>query len=120
MVRIDDSGTRTKCWLNYPDEVDALAKAARSVDWEREIAVLLMGHVGCRASGVISATPSGVNWNTDGEYWQIEIREKNTREDDKKTRDAYLPRRVKDMLDIYADERELQRSFDDGFGCFGP
>lgn len=107
MVRIDDSGARTKCWLDYPNEVDDLAKAAREDDWEREIAHLLMGHVGCRASGVLSARPDGVSYNSEGDYWEIEIRGKNTKGGEKTVRDAYLPRRVKDMLDIYADERSI-------------
>jgi len=107
MVRIDDSGKRTKCWLDYPAEVEDLATAARKDDWEREIAVRLMGFVGPRASGVTSARPNGVSFNSDGDYWEIELRGKNTKGGEKKTRDAYVPRRVKDMLDIYADERDI-------------
>ncbi|AEH37530.1 site-specific integrase [Halopiger xanaduensis] len=107
MVRIDDSGERTKCWLNYPDEVEDIAKAARTVDWERGIAMRLMGFVGSRASGVPSARPEGINWNSEGEYWELELKGKNTRGGEKKTRDAYLPGRIKDMLDIYADERSI-------------
>jgi len=107
MVRIDDSGKRTKCWLDYPDEVDDLATAARRIDWERDIAMKLMGFVGCRVSGVESAQPDGVTYNSDGDYWQIEIRGKNTKGGEKTIRDAYLPRRVKDMLDIYAEERGI-------------
>ncbi len=108
MVRIDDSGKRTKCWLDYPDEIDDLAKAAREDDWEREIAILLMGYVGPRASGVCSARPSGVSFNSDGDYWELELRGKNTKGGEKNIRDAYLPRRVKDMLDIYTDERGIK------------
>ena len=107
MVRIDDSGSTVKCWLDYPDEVDTLAKAARKDDWEREIAILLMGFVGSRASGVSSARPGGVSFNSDGDYWALELRGKNTRGGQKTTRDTYVPRRVKDMLDIYADERSI-------------
>ncbi|MFC7232965.1 hypothetical protein ACFQMM_19320 [Saliphagus sp. GCM10025308] len=57
MVRIDDSGGHTKCWLSFPDEKDELISTARSRDWERAIAMRFMVEVGCRASGVLSATP---------------------------------------------------------------
>lgn len=107
MVRIDDSGDRTKCWLTFPDEKEELISIARSVDWERAIAMRLMVEVGCRASGVLSASPGGIEYNSDGEYWQIEIRGKNTKGGEKTTRDAYLPDSVKQTLDIYADERDI-------------
>ena len=104
MVRIDDSGTHTKCWLDYPEEVDALAEAAREVSLERAANIWLMGHIGCRASGVPSARPAGVAYNDDGDYWEMEILGKNTEGGAKKTRDAFLPRRIKDKLDIYGDD----------------
>lgn len=104
MVRIDDSEKRTKCWLDYRAEVDDLAEAAREVSLERAAAIWLMGYVGTRASGVPSACPSGVSFNDAGDYWEIEILGKNTKGGSKKTRDAYLPRRIKDKLDIYADD----------------
>lgn len=107
MVRIDDSSGRTKCWLSFPSEKDDLITMARAVDWERAIAMRLMVEVGCRVSGVLSATPGGIEWNSDGEYWQIEIRGKNTKGGEKTTRDAYLPDSVKQTLDIYADERDI-------------
>lgn len=107
MVRIDDSGDKTKCWLSFPDEKDKVIATARSTDWERAIAMRLMVEVGCRASGVLSAKPSGVQYNSDGEFWQIEIRGKNTKGGEKTTRDAYLPDSVKQTLDIYADERDI-------------
>lgn len=107
MVRIDDSSDRTKCWLSFPNEKDNLIATARSQDWERGIAMRLMAEVGCRASGVLSATPGGIKYNSDGEYWQIEIRGKNTKGGGKTTRDAYLSESVKQTLDIYADERDI-------------
>lgn len=107
MVRIDDSKKHTKCWLDYPNEIEDLASAARKEDWEREISIRLMGFVGPRASGVPSARPAGVSYNADGDYWQLELQGKNTKGGEKKTRDTYLPRRLKDMLDIYTDERDI-------------
>ena len=50
MVRsIDDSGSQTKVWLDYPEDIDLLASEARKGGWKRRIAVLLMGKVGLRA-----------------------------------------------------------------------
>lgn len=102
MVRIDDSGKRTKCWLDF-QEIDELAEVAREIDLQRAAAIWLMGYVGCRASGVPSATPNGVSYVEDGDYWAAEITGKNTEGTGKKTRDAYLPNSIKDKLDIYAD-----------------
>lgn len=48
MVRIDDAGDVAKCWL-VPEELDRLERTAGGVDWEREIAIQLMGAV--RAPG---------------------------------------------------------------------
>lgn len=51
MVRVDNSGAVTKCWLDR-DELRQLEKAAASVGWEREVAVQLMGRCGLRADEV--------------------------------------------------------------------
>jgi len=51
MVRVDDSGGMNKCWLS-PDELSRLERTAGQWDWEREIAVQLMGRCGLRASEV--------------------------------------------------------------------
>lgn len=108
MVRIDDSGDTTKCWLSFPNEKDELISVARSMDWERAIAMRLLVEVGCRASGVLTAHPEGVQYNSDGDYWEIEIQGKNTKGGEKTTRDAYLPDDVKQTLDIYQDERGIK------------
>lgn len=108
MVRIDDSAHEIKCWVDYPEEVQTIEEYARDRDWEQEIAVQLMARVGCRASGVITACPENLRWNSDGEYWQIEIRGKNTKGGEKTVRDAYVPTRVKENLDRYASERDIE------------
>ncbi|TSD08562.1 site-specific integrase [Haloglomus irregulare] len=110
MVRIDDSGDETKCWLSYPDEIDALAREARETDWERRIAILLMGKVGLRASGVSTAKPQGLRHNDEGEYWELSVAGKNTKGGDKATRDAYVPESVKRELENYAKERNIAPS----------
>jgi hypothetical protein len=51
MVRVDDSGDITKCWLDT-DEIGRLAEAAARNDWERELAIQLMARCGLRASEV--------------------------------------------------------------------
>ena len=54
MVRIkDDSRTHTKCLLDpFDEEANQLESAARSEDWEREIAIQLMVRGGLRADEV--------------------------------------------------------------------
>ncbi|NLV09309.1 tyrosine-type recombinase/integrase [Halomicrobium mukohataei] len=107
MIRIDDSGKRTKCWLSYPDEVRTLEQYARDRDWEQEIAIQLMARVGSRASGVVSAKPKNLRWNSDGEYWELTLKGKNTKGGEKTVRDAYVPTNVKENLDRYASERGI-------------
>lgn len=107
MVRIDDSEEHAKCWLDYPGEIQQVESRARERDWEQEIAIQLMARVGCRASGVLSARPSGLRWNSDGDYWEIEVRGKNTKGGEKTVRDSYVPERVKENLDRYASERDI-------------
>ncbi|OYR57406.1 bacterio-opsin activator [Halorubrum ezzemoulense] len=107
MVRIDDSASRSKCWLSYPDEIREVEQYARERDWEQEIAIQLMARVGCRSSGVPSARPENLRWNGDGEYWEIRVRGKNTKGGEKTVRDAYVPTKVKENLDRYASERNI-------------
>lgn len=110
MVRIGDSGDETKCWLDFPDEVEQLADEAREGGWERRIAILLMGKVGLRASGVPTAKPQGLDRNDDGDYWELAVRSKNTKGGSKATRDAYVPDGVKRELTNFAKERDISPS----------
>lgn len=110
MVRIDDSGDEVKSWMTYPDEVDQLLDEMRDTSWESRIAGILMGKVGSRASGALTASPAGLSYNDKGEYWQLEIRGKNTKGGSKTTRDAYVPDAVKRELDNYQKERDLRPS----------
>lgn len=107
-LRIEDDQERTKVWLPYPSGIDALEEQARKQDLQRAVAILLMEKVGCRASGVQSATPAGLNYNDEGDYWELELQGKNTKGGEKKTRDAYVPDTVKRTLDIYESERDLE------------
>ena len=109
-MQIDDSRSDTKVWLSFPDEVDQLARKAREVDWKRRIAVLLMGKVGLRASGVPTAKPQGLTYNDEGDYWQLTVKGKNTKGGDKATRDAFVPDEVKRELTNYAKERDISPS----------
>ncbi|WP_160134183.1 site-specific integrase [Halococcus salsus] len=107
---IDDSSSQTKVWLNYPDDINALADEARESDWSRRVAVLLMGRVGLRVSGVLSATPAGLSYNDDGDYWELRVRGKNTKGGEKTTRQAYVPKDVQRELNNYAKERDIALS----------
>lgn len=107
MVRIDDSNERVKCWLDFPEEVEEVERKAREREWEQEVFIQLQVYVGSRVSGSVTAKPSGIKWNEDGEYWSIEIRGKNTKGGEKTVRDAYLPKSVKENLDRYQSERGI-------------
>jgi len=110
-MQIDDSDSEVKCWLEYPKEIDQLARAAREAGWKRRIAILLMGKVGLRASGVLTAKPKGLSYNDSGEYWSLTVKGKNTKDTNgKATRDAYVPTGVKRELEKYAKERDIARS----------
>lgn len=109
MVRIDDSGSETKCWLSR-DELVLLERTAGRKDWSREIAISLMGRVGLRASEVPLVSDSGLRWSEDGEIWLLEVRGKNTKGGDKTIRDAWIPEDVEDDLRKYARERDLDAS----------
>lgn len=87
MVRIDDSGSVTKCWL-LQEELDDLERVAFNVDWERDVAMQLMGRRGLRADEVPYLSDSKFRWSDQGECWHLEVRGKNTRSGPKATRDA--------------------------------
>ena len=111
MVRsIDDSGAQVKVWLDYPTDIDALASEARDRGWQRRIAILLMGKSGLRASGVPSAKPAGLSYNDEGDFWQLEVKGKNTKGGEKTTRQTYVPTSIKRELENYAKERDIAPS----------
>lgn len=106
MVRVDDSGSVTKCWLS-PDELDTLERVAGSWDWEREVAMQLMGRCGLRADEVNYPTDDHLRWSDDGDCWLFEVRGKNTKGGDPKIRDAWMPEDVADDIHKYSRERGL-------------
>jgi hypothetical protein len=109
MVRVDDSGKVTKCWLT-PEGLDQLERVAGTWDWEREVAVQLMGRCGLRADEVPYPRDGDLRWSEDGEVWLFEVRGKNTSGGDKKTRDAWMPENVADDLHKFSRERGLDAS----------
>jgi hypothetical protein len=78
LVRVDDSGDRTKCWLPR-DELEQLEAAAGRVDWARELAIALMGRVGLRAHETAYPGDEQLRWSDEGECWFVEIRGRNTK-----------------------------------------
>ena len=113
MVRItDDSGHVTKCILDpYGEELADLEAAARAADWEREIAIQLLGRVGLRADEVANGeagtypTANRLRWSSSGECWLLEVRGKNTKGGSKKTRDAWVPDDVAENIQRFVSER---------------
>ena len=106
MVRVDDSGEVTKCWLSQ-DELSRLERTAGSDGWEREVAVQLMGRCGLRASEVSYPSDDHLRYSEEGGVWLFEVRGKNTRGGPGKTRDAWMPDSVAD--DIHKFSRERRR-----------
>jgi len=109
MVRVDDSGAVTKCWLS-PDELELLERTAGQWDWEREVAIELMGRCGLRASEVAYPSDEDLRWSEEGNVWLFEIRGKNTKGGDPKTRDAWMPESVADDIHKFSREGELETS----------
>jgi integrase len=109
MVRVDDAGDVTKCWLS-PDELSTLERSAGKDGWEREIAVQLMGRCGLRASEVSYPGDGHLRYSEDGSVWLFEVRGKNTKGGDRKTRDAWMPDDVADDVHKYSRERQLDPS----------
>jgi len=112
MVRItDDSGSVTKCLLDpYEEELSLLERTARAEDWEREVAVQLMGRVGCRADEVTYPTPSDLRWSSSGDCWLLELQGKDTTGGEGKIRDAWVPDAVAENLQRFASERDLDQT----------
>ena len=106
MVRLDDSGTVVKCWLS-PSELDRLERAAGAADWEREIAIQLMGRCGFRADEVSYPCTADLRWSQEGEIWLVEVRGKNTKGGDPTVRDAWVPEAVAEDIHKYTRERDL-------------
>ena len=104
MVRMDDSGEVTKCWLNR-EELAHLEAAAARTDWQREIAVMLMGRCGLRVDEVNYPGDAELRWSEKGECWFVEIRGKNTRGGDPKVRDAWMPEEVEANVRRFSRER---------------
>lgn len=108
MVRVkDDSGSFPKMILDpFDEELGDLEAAARADDWEREIAIQFMGRVGCRADEVNYPTADALRWSSSGDCWLVEIRGKNTKGGEKKTRDAWVPEEVAENIQRFVSERD--------------
>jgi len=104
MVRVDDSGDVAKCWLDR-DELARLEEAAAEREWEREIAIQLMGRCGFRASEVPYPGDAELRWSEDGGCWFVEVRGKNTKGGAKTLRDAWMPEAVESNVRRFSRER---------------
>lgn len=107
MVRVDDAGEVTKCWLNR-DELRQLEEAAARSDWQREIALQLMGRCGFRVDEVNYPGDAELRWSEKGECWFVEVRGKNTRGGEPKVRDAWMPEEVESNVRRFSRERGRQ------------
>jgi site-specific recombinase XerC len=105
MVRIDDSGHVTKCWLDQ-GELAQLESAAGREDWQREIALQLMGRCGLRADEVNYPGDAELRHSEDADGWLVEVRGKNTKGGEPTVRDAWVPDDVQDYLHKFARERD--------------
>lgn len=105
MVSIQESG-RVKCWLTR-DECEELEQAAGQEDWQREIAIQLMGQCGLRSDEVNKPTMDDIRWSEEGDCWFIEVVGKNTDGGDPKMRDAWVPEEVERDVSKFARERDI-------------
>jgi len=105
MVRIDDSDDVTKCWLDQ-EELARLEDAAGREDWEREVALQLLGRCGFRADEVSYPGDAQLRWSDDAEGWLVEVRGKNTKGGDPTVRDAWMPESVEGNVRRFSRERE--------------
>lgn len=109
MVRVNDSGDVTKCWLSS-DELTRLERTAGQAGWEREVAIQLMGRCGLRASEVSYPGDDHLRYSDEGDIWLFEVRGKNTKGGDRKIRDAWMPDAVAEDIHKYSRERGLNAS----------
>jgi len=75
MVRIDDSDPVVKCWLS-PGELDHLERTAGTAEWEREIAMQLMGRCGLRVSEISYPGTEELIRSDNGHIWLFEVQGK--------------------------------------------
>jgi len=69
-----------------------------------------MGRCGLRVSEVSYPSDNGLRWSEEGDVWLFEIRGKNTKRGEPKTRDAWMPEPVADDIHKFSRERELKAS----------
>ncbi|MYL17365.1 tyrosine-type recombinase/integrase [Halorubrum terrestre] len=106
-MRIDDSGKRTKVWLD-DDEADTLQRTLDKQAWERGIAGMLMLRCGLRSEETTTVSPGDVERDKDGESWFLEVQGKNTKGGEKTTRKAWLPDDVERELLKFSRERGIE------------
>jgi site-specific recombinase XerC len=107
MVRLDDSGKVTKCWLDR-DELTRLEEAGGRKDWQREIALQLMGRCGFRADEVNYPGDAELRYSEEADGWLVEVRGKNTKGGDPTVRDAWMPDEVEGNVRRFSRERDRE------------
>ena len=106
-MRIDDSGKRTKVWLDDA-EADTLQRTLDKQAWERGIAGMLMLRCGLRSEETTTITPGDVSRGKDGKSWFLEVQGKNTKGGQKTTRKTWLPDDVERELLKFSRERGIE------------
>jgi hypothetical protein len=107
MVRMDDSGGVTKCWLDQ-DELQLLEEVAARTDWKHEIAMQLMGRYSLRADEVNYPGDAELRWSENAGGWLLEVRGKNTAGGNPKVRDAWMPEQIEANVRRFSRERERE------------
>jgi site-specific recombinase XerC len=105
MVRVDDSGEVTKCWLDR-EEIGRLEDTASRQDWQREIALQLMSRCGLRADEVNYPGDAELRHSEKADGWLVEVRGKNTKGGEPTVRDAWVPDAVEANVRRFARERD--------------
>lgn len=108
MIRIiDNSGTHTKCILDsFDTELEKLEGAAFDRDWDRELAISLLGRCGLRADEGNYPTESLLRWSSSEGCWLREVRGKDKSGGEGKTRDVWVPHKLANNILKIASERK--------------
>lgn len=96
-----------KLWLNRSEYRDLLE---RIDDWEKEIAVRLMGESGLRVGEVVGVSYNDVNRTEDGEHYLLTVtgaKDTTGEYDDGKARETWLPTDLEKDIFRYVDVHDI-------------
>ena len=94
-------------WMTR-DEYQVLPRSTD--DWEREIALRLMGDCGLRRAEVLDVTPAHISRYTDGRHYRLEVvggKDTTGEYDDGKHRETWLPVETERIINRYTQTEDI-------------